>query len=710
MDQCGGRTRRTDGMRTVLAALGMYLSVSLALFGRPVLGHLSRAYIGSGTDPSLGMWALVWWPYAVRHGLNPFFTDRIWAPQGANLAWVTGVPGASLLAAPITLWAGPVVAYNILALLAPALAALATFLVCRHLTNSFWPSVVAGCFFGFSPYEMGHLRGHLNLMLIFLIPLAVYLVLLRLDKVIKPWPFVALLGLVLWMQFLVSNEVFATLSGFGVGAWGLAYLLLPPDLRPRLRSLGVLILGAYGIAVVALSPYLHAIVVRGIPRIPVSDPEAYPSDLLNFLIPTPLTLVGGAAFQPITRTFSGNYAEAGAYLGVPLLLVFALFARSHWRRREGKFLVSLLGLVALASLGPILHIAGQRLVTLPWKLALLVPVINNALPGRFSVYTSFVIAVIVAIWLSTDPAAARKKWALVSLGAICFLPNLGYPGWAAPATTPSFITDGLYRAYLHEGETVLVIPYGANGNSMLWQAEAAMYFRMAEGTGTGSLSRDFFRWPINYTFYSGHLIPGYAAQLKAYLATHAVQKVVVVDGTPGPWRQLFASLGTAPVSIGGVSLYQVPQQLLATVGPSTPLEIEKQSNLALAASLIEAARDYLSRGIPLAELTPLDAEQRGLLPAYWGGYAASEVNTRQGLEFSTRTGLRLGPWEDDTVGVGLIASGQTIGPLIARYESVAERIYFPYPQPFRGDLTRGQGVLLMVFSRNGIREAAGVPH
>jgi hypothetical protein len=525
----------------------------------------------------------------------------------------------------------------------------------------------------------------------------------------KPWTFVLLLGLVLFMQFLFSNEIFATLSAVGAVALGLAYLLLPGDLKPRLRSVSVLILCAYGIAAIALTPYLYSILAPGIPRTPFSDPEVYTSDLLNFVIPTPLTLVGGAALEPITRAFSGNYGEESAYLGLPLLLVVALFAHSQWRRPGGKLLCFLLGILALASLGPTLHIAGHRIAPLPWKLVLRVPVLNNALPGRLTVHASFIVAIVVAMWLSTADIAARKKWILVSLGAIFLLPNLSYPGWATPVSTPPFIADKLYKAYLHEGETILVIPYGANGDGMLWQAETEMHFRMAEGVGTGSIPRDFFRWPINYTFYSGHLIPDYAVQLKAYLAAHGVQKIVVVDGTPGPWSQLFATLETKPVRSGGVSFYEVSKRILSTVGPLTPLEIETRSNLALAASLIAAARYYTSRGTPLAELTPLDAEQRGLLPLYWGGYVASEVNSRQGLEFSTRTGLRLGPWEEDTIGVGLIASAQTIGPLIARYEPVAERIYFPYPQPFRGDLTGAKGVLLIVFTRDGIRRAAAMP-
>src|SRR5690349_2326076 len=89
MDAPCGRAPTPDGKRLALAAAGIYAGVSVALFGRTILGHLTTAYVGSGIDATLAMWALVWWPYALRHGINPFFTDRLWAPHGASLAWVT---------------------------------------------------------------------------------------------------------------------------------------------------------------------------------------------------------------------------------------------------------------------------------------------------------------------------------------------------------------------------------------------------------------------------------------------------------------------------------------------------------------------------------------------------------------------------------------------------------------------------------------------
>lgn len=234
-----------------------------------------------------------------------------------------------------------------------------------------------------------------------------------------------------------------------------------------------------------------------------------------------------------------------------------------------------------------------------------------------------------------------------------------------------------------------------------------MYFRMAEGVGTGSIPRDFFQWPINYTFYSGRLIPDYAGQLKAYVAAHAIRTIIVADGAPGPWARLFTALGGEPLRVGGVTLYPVPERLSAT-RPLTPLEIEARSNLALAASLVATAHSYLSHGIPLSELTPLDAEQRDLLPRYWGGYVASQSSGGRRLEFSTRTGLWLGPWDAGTISIDLTASGQTIGPLVARYGAMAQRVYFPYPQPLTAGAARGGGVLLLRFTHDGIRRAAAM--
>jgi len=61
------------------------------MFGVPVLPHLGSRFIGEGSaDWKLYVWDLGWWPHAILSGLNPFHAGVVWAPYGANMAWVTG--------------------------------------------------------------------------------------------------------------------------------------------------------------------------------------------------------------------------------------------------------------------------------------------------------------------------------------------------------------------------------------------------------------------------------------------------------------------------------------------------------------------------------------------------------------------------------------------------------------------------------------------
>src|SRR5581483_4366780 len=126
--------------------------------------------VGYSVDPEIFVWSLAWWPHAILHGENPFVTHAIWATPGVNLAWTTSIPGLAVLAAPLTIVAGPMLAYNVLAIAMPALAAWTAFLLCRRLTGSLWASLAGGYLFGFSPYIFGQTEGHMHESSVFLVP------------------------------------------------------------------------------------------------------------------------------------------------------------------------------------------------------------------------------------------------------------------------------------------------------------------------------------------------------------------------------------------------------------------------------------------------------------------------------------------------------------------------------------------------------------
>ena len=117
------------------------------------------------------MWSLVHWKLVATEGVHPFLTHDIYAPEGFNLAWATVIPGPALLMVPLTATVGPVVAYNVLALAAPALAAFTAFLLCREVTRNGLAALAGGYLFGFSSYMLGQTLNHVNLALVFLLPL-----------------------------------------------------------------------------------------------------------------------------------------------------------------------------------------------------------------------------------------------------------------------------------------------------------------------------------------------------------------------------------------------------------------------------------------------------------------------------------------------------------------------------------------------------------
>src|SRR5438876_54024 len=98
--------------RTYVAALLGYAAVSCLLFGWRLLPHPGQKLIGFGAegkqrDPEIFVWSFAWWPHAIAHWTNPFFTHEIFAPTRINLTWTTSVPGLALAFSPLTWLLGP---------------------------------------------------------------------------------------------------------------------------------------------------------------------------------------------------------------------------------------------------------------------------------------------------------------------------------------------------------------------------------------------------------------------------------------------------------------------------------------------------------------------------------------------------------------------------------------------------------------------------
>lgn len=372
------RVSRALGGRRGGTAFALYLIAAFAFIGARVVEHPERRMVGGlFTDPQIFIWSFAWWPHAILHGQNPFFTHAIWEPDGFNLTWATSVPGLAIAFAPVTLLFGPILAYNVASILMPALAAWTAFLLCRHLTGKVWPSLAGGYLFGFSTYVLSAELTHIFSAAVFLLPVAALLAVRFVQGELGRRGFALRMGLVLAGQMLLSTEILFTLTLAIATSLVLGFALVPPRRRRIAQSL-LPLAGAYALAALLTLPFVYY-AASGTGSRPPSGAEAFSGDLLNLVVPTEASL-GGWWGRHVATAFPANDAERGTYLGVPLLAIVCLFAWRWRRSAAGRFLVVGFALAVLCSLGAWLTVDGHRAVTLPWMHLAERPFFRNVMP------------------------------------------------------------------------------------------------------------------------------------------------------------------------------------------------------------------------------------------------------------------------------------------------------------------------------------------
>jgi hypothetical protein len=729
------RVAQLFGRRAGRAFLS-YLALSVLFFGRGVLADPAASYIGRGPDAQAYVWFLAWFAYAISHRLNPLLTTVVWVPSGANLTWTTNFPLAAGLLYPVTRLYGPIVSCNVLHLIGPPLAGWSAFVLCRYLVHRFWPALLAGYLFAFSPYMLTGMVNGVLLMLIFPVPLAVWAALRRLAGELGARGFVTILVLLLAIEFLMSPEICATGALFGTIALALAYQTAPAEEQARLLAAAVSIILAYAISAVILLPYLYYMFALGTPRGVLFSPWRTSIDLANFFVPTTTNQLGILAFcGAIAHRFLNELSESGGYVGLPLIAVVALFVRERWHERAGRYMVYMFAGACVLAMGPLLEIVGYRLMPFPASALVVVPLIDKAMPARFMMYAYLALAVMVAMWFAEDRGRRGLRWAL-GLAIVPFmLPNLSTSFWTTPAEVPNFFSSGLYRQYLTPGQTVMVLPYGLFGEGDLWQATTDMYFRMAGGyVGFAPpVPEEHSGWPIMSGLYNLAGVPDAGDQLKAYLANHDVSTVVLgphtqylvlrigssrtaatwlrrptVDRERVAMHTLLASLDTQPLEVGGITLYRLRPETLARYRQLTALEMQRRSARARFGALLFGAERYLSQGRNPTELTPQALQTFGLVPIDWFGGDPFPSHDRIGNPLFHLESI-LSASKNDAIEVGIEGSYAALKPIIDRYGAQASAIYFPYPRRLMqptATLTNGAAMMVMEFNRTGLARAA----
>ena len=562
-----------------LLALALYGAVSVGLFGPWILDRMSTWFLSAQPqDGSLFVWAFNWWPFALSHHYSALYSYAAWAPGGINLTWATTIPAPSLALQSLTHSYGPMFSFNVVELAAPALAAWTAYLLCRRITRSFFPALIGGFFFGFSPSlidEVG--QGHPSLTLVFLVPLCAYFVVRLLQGSIRPVVYVPLLGVVLALQLYVGDEIFATMTLVG-GLCALVGFAAGPAARRRrlLRALAPTA-GAYALAAILASPLL----ITAFTRPPIIKALHYSTigygakgagDFLRYVTP--------GRFTDHWGLFVSRWGDNPWYLGVPLIAVIILFAVTGRRRRATWILIAGLLLILLFSLGDTMRVFGAQI--LPWRLFAVMPVISIAQPGRLVTFAYLVIAVLVARWLARPsrpapppepspyppssplwrptPLPPRNlrplRWLPVLLAALAILPNYSEDVWAQQIPGLQFLAHGTYRQYIAPGSVVWVLEVHPS-RQLIWQADTGFYFRLSGGF-FGGTPEGLPPGTLQQRLAMGQVGPAVtAADISNYIAVHHVGTIIAAQV---PWDVILkvrAAVGSRGMKQGNALVFRL---------------------------------------------------------------------------------------------------------------------------------------------------------
>ena len=543
-----------------------YVIVSYLLFAFSIGLNLSKGYIGVYSHDQIQfIWTLYWWPYAISHHINPFFSTFIWHPYGTDLILApASVPGASLIALPITLIFGPVASYNILIIVGSALSAFFTFLITNYLTKSFKAGVIAGLLFGFSTYQFVQVI-HLHVELTFLIPLIGYLFLLFWEKKIQSIAFILLVGSCLALQYLIAVEVFVSLTLF-IGISFIIFALVSPEHFKKLINFLIYLFLAYIFCIIMLSPFIYTTIINKIPTTPFHSAISYSIDPLNFIIPTNATYLGANAFAQLSSTFFGNPYENSGYLGIPAVSIIIIYSVKYWYEKMTRVLFFTLLCFMILSLGPTLHIAGHSTLILPDYYLNKFPVMNQLLPERLTVYIFFVASILIGLWVGKNLTGLRAgridltiyfKYMLIVLTLIFIFPNVRGGTAHTDFNIPYFFTSGIYKNYIHRGDNVLFLPYAANGDSMLYQEYTNMYFNLAEGyvAPVDLTPKEFLKNPMTTKLRRYPINPLTSSDFndfKKFLNDFKINEIIFPQSEYGSLEPVISGLGISPVNIEGI--------------------------------------------------------------------------------------------------------------------------------------------------------------
>ena len=398
----------------------------------------------------------------------------------------------------------------------------------------------------------------------------VYLVLLWWDGTLKRAGYVIWMAAAVALEFYTFVEAFAEITILWVAALLIGLAVAGAAVRPKIARLALHTAAAYAAAIVLASPYL-LYALRNYPKVFVRQEPQFSLDLASLVIPDKHRVLG----MSWLAAASGHVRETTSYIGIPMLVLFVLLAVFTWSSRLVRMMTALFAVIILLTLGPYLIIDSRLEFALPWIEIWSLPFLRSAEPVRFIDLGYLILALCLAIWLSTATVSRTARWARWMLAVAALTAVFAdLPAFASVVVPPDppqhwekanpqlkitndipvFFTAGTYKKYVKPGENVVILSHRGNAG-MLFQAYTDFYFRIGGGFINDSLSRnDALPQEVGALSQpTGQRIQDF----KNYVRKAGVGALIVENAWGEKWMYIFATLGLKSTDTGGVTIFQV---------------------------------------------------------------------------------------------------------------------------------------------------------
>ena len=388
------------------------------------LGALPYTRGIDGNDCGQMVWNIWHVNESLSSGHNPYFTDQVYFPVGANLAHHTLAAGFFPVTFLVKLFSGgdplyPLYAYRLIALLCFTLILFFSFLFLREIGISRWGAATPAVAYSFSHFYMAHVM-HINHLAGFLVPLTALLAVRVYRSAGRRSAGRNLILLALVAGVSVYFTEFSLYIYMATAFFFLALGLYASErsrIIERLQQAGALNIAlAVAVFVLLFAPFGINLARDKVLKPPPEQSSIWSGNLAGFVIPDPeRTPVYGRIFSALSKRVSVGVGGFEMFLGFALT-IFAVVGVVKVRNRYVRISAAVAAVFLVLSLGATLKVFGTEThFPLPYALLMRLPPFDSGrTPVRFIVMGLFFLMIVAAagiVWLQ-DTVSARSgaRW------------------------------------------------------------------------------------------------------------------------------------------------------------------------------------------------------------------------------------------------------------------------------------------------------------